>query len=214
MIDAINAILIEALQSRLARMGDLHSGLYNFYKNRLERGDLFPMQERKLVDVLAERLNSSWTVHDIGAGIGTLALAFSARGYNSYAIERDRRRVAAMQEMKEALSIRFPAVAAHFHILKAAFPSAVTAQTVVSGRTVGVVTNLVATLSRQEQDDFLDSLVQYPAAVIDVQRFGISRLADSEWTEVVRLIESKSRRPWELISDSGANGKYFMSRSS
>jgi hypothetical protein len=211
MFDAVNAMLIEVLKARLDTMGEKESGLYYFYKARLDRKELFPPQERKLIDVVIERFDQSWTVHDIGAGIGTMALGFAIKGHDSYAIERDRRRAAAMAAMKKALCGDFPAISMRFHILNVAFPSHVVAEAVVPNRTLGIVSNLVGTSSQQEQGNFLATLVRYPAAIVDVQRFGIARPQEREWKEVVRRLEQLSGEAWELVSDSGAQGKYFMS---
>ena len=168
----LNDLLVPALRTRIADMGEMDSGAYNFYAVRAERGDLFAEYELALAERLIEA-GLADSVHEIGGGLGTFSWLLAGAGASTICLEHDRRRFAAAQALWVPLAVAMPDLAARLELRKDSFPD----PNLAPGRAVAVATNLVFTTTAAQRAAIIAALARYRLAIIDVDRFLDSTVA-------------------------------------
>jgi len=210
-IDAVDLSATNALTQRISEMGVMDSGAYNFYNVRAERKRLTIPLELKVRDLILEMAAEFDfdNIHDIGAGIGTLAMSFAAKGVPAVAVERDSRRHAAMVAIHEAVGVSHSDVASLFTPLLAAIPSAEVEAARSRNGSVAVITNFVATIPADIQLEIISALSEYVFAIIDVQRYCETRMTPEDYASVVTMFLDNGFDNAEKVLDLGSEGVYY-----
>ena len=207
--DAADAIILQVMRDRLRDMGETESGAYGFYKRRVEAGAMVTPAEARLAARLLEADPDLSHMHEIGAGIGTFSIALAASGVHSLAIEKDRRRYGAMEAIQAQLHKDAPQTGAHFEIAQEFFGYRED-EAQARARAIVVSTNLVATLSDEQQADILRGMAQYRYAVVDVQRFVTMRAEAAEFEALFAVFATHGLPERQLLLDNGKSGQYYL----
>lgn len=125
-------------------MGEIDSSTYGFYVKRVARRTLINDAEIELREALLMFDPNITRIHGIGAGIGTLALAFVIAGIDDLALERDRRRVGTMRAIHTPFEVAHPTVACNYSRVLAVFANP-SVENLRLRETVAVLTNSIAT---------------------------------------------------------------------
>src|SRR5262249_34497454 len=99
-------------------------------------------------------------------------------GRKAVAIEFDRRRQAAADEVFEAICTLRPQLAVNCELVPGRFPDVIVTRDV--GRSIAVVTNFVATTSEGLLQSMLEGFSRYAAVLIDIDRFIEKRETDEQ----------------------------------
>lgn len=216
MLDAISSDLqsqidefaCKSMADRIAKLGELESGAYGFYATRVARQQLITPSEVKIRDLIVENEQQLTCIHDVGAGLGTLALAFACKGVDAYAIDRDRRRFEAMQQVHAQMKIAFPECAAKYHPVFASVPS-IEVKAHQTKDTIAVLTNFVATIPEDVQILIIEELSTYHASYVDVQRFCKSRVAQEDYLPLIDTFLQHGFTSAEPVLNLGNNGMFY-----
>src|SRR5262245_13749745 len=91
--ERLQQLLVQVLQHLIDREGESETGAYNFYKVRVQRGQLFVASEIALArELLKGRLNIT-RVDEIGCGFGQLMFLLGWNGYKAIGFESERQRI-------------------------------------------------------------------------------------------------------------------------
>lgn len=207
-LDAIDEAATQLLRKRMEEMGETESGAYPYYAVRVNRGRLINPAEIELLNYIIEREKEISSIHDIGAGIGTLAIAFAAAGIEAVAIERDERRLKAMNAIVDDLRERYPKTVAKVSALHAPFPDPAIAA-IRKPDTVAVAANFIASMTEELQQQIVAGFAEYPTIYIDAQRFCISRSTQEEYDRMERWLLDSGFSSGEKILDLGVNAQFY-----
>ena len=126
-IAEFDADVFAFLQDWFDRLGAEESGLGGFYEARLTRGFILNHYEIDLANLFATEWHDFEHYVEVGAGMGELAFLLGALGFSVIAIEGDRKRFAAMRELRTVLSAKYPGVA-QVRIFNDFFPNSLPVQ--------------------------------------------------------------------------------------
>ena len=111
-IDAMIQQITTLVRYRFEELGEIESGLYNFYVKRLNENRLFPKDEMFLAHAIEKLYSVRRTVvFEPGAGLGTLGIYLAALGFRTVSIEIDPRRCSMLQLMHDLLVAKYPRAA-------------------------------------------------------------------------------------------------------
>jgi len=203
----LDAVAVPLGLERMETLGVEGSGAYNFYAVRLRRGSLFSDYELALAKALLAWPKSPKIVHEIGGGLGGLALLLGALGFQATCLEVDRKRFAAAEALLDALRAVVVDLPHRCRLINARFP--VADGNLPAAGAVALITNLVFTTTQEEKTEILAGLKTYPYAVIDVDRF-LTYCKDSE-ERPARLQEfSNAGLVGEPFLDLGASACFYL----
>jgi hypothetical protein len=120
--ERINDLAVPVGQKRLVELGENESGAYNFYKVRLERGQLFADYEIALADALVRTLGESRSIHEIGGGYGTFSWLMAGMGFDVVCLELDPRRLDGGVALWQAIAAGWPDIAGSVHFINDRWP--------------------------------------------------------------------------------------------
>jgi hypothetical protein len=198
----------DVFRDRLNRLGELESGAYAFYKNKLERGDHFTDRESALVHAIKNTYEPKTAFFEIGAGAGFFCIALAAEGFPAVAVEADVRRVCAAEDIRDALVAKYPALEPIYHVQKVRFGAESPSHERFAGhKRVAVCTNFVNGWTRNHYDLVVAELMKFDEFILDVAMFGEKR--DS--TRRHEVIDMFPQTISSLFLDSGIEmaGIYF-----
>jgi hypothetical protein len=142
-LDFLDGYLFRVMVTMLRSEGADTSGLYDFYKARIEQAKCaLSHYDRMLVEYVSSRFDRTerCIVH-AGTGLGTLPSALSVAGYKVVGIEQDARRFQAASRVRGALTEAWPDNADRYNLLSGQFPAVLDGTSWISARTVLIFTN-------------------------------------------------------------------------
>ncbi len=178
---AVGRHLLAVIERRLA-LGLRESGLEAYYASRLSSGNAFPSYVRLIARAIAEGGPGRDMIMEVGAGLGELPMLLAAHGFCTCALERNKLRVAAIEELRSALAGDIPGFADRVTIHRGSFPCGVPG--VDPANTLLISTCLVFTPKPGEEEDVVRGMLEYGSVIVDVARLVRYRRLPSQWPEV------------------------------
>ena len=178
--EALNAEMLQAFQTRIETMGEKESGAYGYYAARVEKGDVLYQREwalaNKIHDVAADA-----TIHEIGPGAATLAIACASLGHSCVGLERDARRAGAAAALTQACGAVDAEIPKRLRILNERFPSdLLDGLRKKARRSLVATTNFISSTPESQEAALIESVGRYDIAVIDLCSFRVRRNDEAE----------------------------------
>ena len=208
-IAEIDKVATLVVKKRIRKMGIRESGSYNFYKVRVDRGELVTHHERELVNTILTRDPEVEAIVDIGSGIGSILLGFATKGRKATGIEYDTRRVATGKAVIAKLTRTYPAVGNLIHFIHGAFPSVSMVKPPIQGLFVGITTNILGTLTSKTENEIINGLRDFDVCYVDLKRFGTPRKTTEEYEQLLSRMRDVGLTSQELLLDQGKAGYYY-----
>lgn len=166
-------VMVQILKSE----GVNESGLYNYYRARVEEvGFALSHYDRMLVDYVQARFDrQSRRIVHAGTGLGTLPCALAFTGYTVAALEQDAGRIRAAGQVHAALAEAWPAAAERYTLIGDAFPTVLDGTPWLAPTTVLIFTNCVTTWSDELRARIMASLKTCGDVILDTRLFGEMR---------------------------------------
>ncbi len=96
--------LIQLSKTRLEKMGEIESGLFNYYITRIGHGSMFNEDDMKMIEYLESTELATNRILEVAAGCGQVSFALEERGFERVEFsEFDSRRLAYGEFLKEKL---------------------------------------------------------------------------------------------------------------
>lgn len=203
--DAVNRIAVRVLEARAAQMGDIESGLYEYYRALLERGLVLQDFEIRLADAILAATPDNAPIVEVGAGVGVLAAYLAAKGRKVITFEHDVRRHATTRAFLDALAEEMPA-AMMVELRHEAFPAE---GVELPTRAVALFTNIVTTMSVEQRDAVLAAIAPFSWVVFDAQRFFFRHAPGGTMPTLQAFWATGFRRMRPLV-DLGQEAEYYF----
>lgn len=108
-IDDLNEQLCRLSKIRHQKMGDMDSGMYNYYVGRLKNKAMIDGYDRYLIEYVAKNIPIDKSICELGAGLAQVSMALSKIGYTNitaYECDTGRARYAADLNRKLGLNVK------------------------------------------------------------------------------------------------------------
>jgi hypothetical protein len=180
-LEQLNTLMNRFMSDRIEAMGEVESGAYGYYVDRVEKAGMLPGREMELA-VRVHGLIGEGTAFEAGAGVATLPLAIRRLGHPVVVVEQDRRRAAAAAAMFEFVEsaiedFDWPAS----RILVDKFPSS---STLHLRRTetapMLIATNFIGTMTDEQEAAIIEEIGGFDSAIIDLHRLRVKRSSADE----------------------------------
>lgn len=109
-IDEINKDLCRLSKIRHQKMGDVDSGMYNYYINRMKNNAIIDKYDRYLIEYVAGNISTSSRICELGCGLGQVSMALNKMGYKhiaAYEYDRGRAKYAVELNKQMGLNVNF-----------------------------------------------------------------------------------------------------------
>jgi SAM-dependent methyltransferase len=172
--------LIEAaLVERLGDVGEEAGGLYYYYRSKLAGNALLSDCDLRAIAVLREQRSRGGRVWDIGAGIGQVSAMLALDGWTVIAVDRDRRRFAALERVAAVVTQLDAASGGRLTPKFGNFPDVILGEPVEHD----VALTLGCTFRAEERvyEDFRAGLRRFRGSLIDFPRLFIQTDNRMEW---------------------------------
>jgi hypothetical protein len=200
-------VMVEMLRST----GVQESGLYDFYKARIEQERCaLSGYDRLLVDYISRKFDpQSRRVLHAGIGVGTLASALALAGFQVAGLERDRGRFAAASQLRHAVAQSWPVVADRYELIAGTFPTTVADSGWVDPRTILVFTNCGSGWSEAFTIEIINLFPRFGDVILDARLFG--RVRDLETEREVLIASMRARGLWAMpLVETNRLGAYYF----
>lgn len=200
-------VMIEMLRSE----GTQESGLYDYYKARIEQErHALSGYDRILLGYLSANFDSSeQRVLHAGIGVGTLACALALAGFKVAGLERDRGRTIAASRVRSAVIDRWPVIEERYQLMPGTFPATVNGTDWIGDRTILVFTNCGAGWSEEFTDEIIDLFPSVCGTILDARLFGKVREGEEERQALVARIQGRGLTAKPLPETNRLNAYYF-----
>ena len=106
-LKGIDESLIRLSKDRLKEMGEIESGLFNYYITRIGHGSMFNEDDMKIIEYIEENEDQNSRILEVAAGCGQVSFALEAIGFDRVEFsEFDSRRLSYGEFLKESLDSR------------------------------------------------------------------------------------------------------------
>jgi hypothetical protein len=199
-------VIVDILKSEGAEA----SGLYDFYKARVEQvGTALSHYDRMLFDYVLSRFDrQSRRILHAGSGLGTLASALAMAGYRIAGVEQDEPRLRSAHRVRAALAEAWPAAVDQYDLIGGEFPTIVANTHWMTQETVLVFTNCGATWTEELFTRILKSLPSFGDIILDARLFGDIRESPTERGALLERMESQGLRA-TLMAETPADAFYY-----
>ncbi len=103
-LQEVDDLLIQLSKDRLNEMGDIESGLFNYYITRIGHGTMFNEDDLRMIEYIQENEDSSCKILEVAAGCGQVSFGLEAIGFNQVEFsEFDSRRLSYGEYLKKNL---------------------------------------------------------------------------------------------------------------
>jgi hypothetical protein len=147
----------------LVEKGEESSGLFGYYRAKLESFQLAGFTDIKIVELVRSLKGQFARIWDIGTGIGILPCLLAAEGFDVMALECNARRHAALCSVLAAVTRTHPSAAGRVTPRLGMFPDAVSGDD-VSGD-LAVATE--CTFAKRDYEAFMAGLRRFGAIILD-----------------------------------------------
>jgi len=189
----LDGYMYRVLLDMLRSAGAEESGLYDFYKARLEleRHALTGYDCFLLEYLVAHFDRGSRSVVHAGIGVGTLTTALAVAGFGVTGLERDRKRYLAASRVRAAVCYIWSDVAGRYRLIEGTFPAAVLDTPSVSENSILVFTNCGADWSSSFTNSIIDLFSRFGDVLLDTRLFGTVRNAPEERDALIDAIRQR-----------------------
>lgn len=194
------------MRERLATLGLIESGAYNFYRTRLESGRVFLNYEIRLLEEFGQGRLPIGAIDEIGCGWGQFVFLLAWNGYTVRGFEKNRDRYEGARDFKRVLRRIDAARTNRATIRCQSFPPRMWLKTKDA---LALGTNLVGGWTARTESKVLAGLRRYRYVLLDIDRFGIKRSAGERPALVARL-EEAGLTSLGLFCDLGEDGHYHL----
>lgn len=165
----ISQIVLRTMTERIAKLGVSRSGAGDHYAHLIKSGKGIVEHDIVAARFLVGRFGTSREIHDIGSGIGSLALLLAAMGVSVVGTESQVARYQSCLAALELFKEKWDRPAASVRFVQGRFPQCV-ADADLSDK-VAVLTGFIATVSASERASIIAGLRRYAGVLIDTHRF-------------------------------------------
>lgn len=198
MVDAeklsfLNGYLYRVMVDMLRSDGADASGLYEFYRARIEQErSALSGYDRVLFNYMRTHFDpvERRVVH-AGIGLGTLASALAVGGFSVCGLEEDRRRFGAATRLRTALADVWPAAAERYDLIGGSFPVVLSGTSWVAPETILVFTNCGSGWAQEFSNSVIASFPRFGDVILDARLFGIVRQLPEERAALIAKIEAQ-----------------------
>ena len=182
-------VMVQILKSE----GVDESGLYNYYRARVEEVGFAPSHyDRMLVDYVQARFDrQNRSIVHAGTGLGTLPSALAFTGYTVAALEQDAGRIRAAGQVHAALAEAWPAAVERYQLIGGEFPTVLDGTPWLAPATVLIFTNCVTTWSDELRARIMASLQTCGDVILDTRLFGEMRDTPEERQAFIAQLEAQ-----------------------
>jgi hypothetical protein len=191
---------------RLALLGIVESGAYDYYHARLSQRRVFAEYELQLVQAIVSRRLPVEDVHEIGCGWGQLIFLLAWHRYRAAGFEIDRKRFAGGKSLLSVLRDVDPERAARATLRMEFFPPL---DRPPKERSLVIATNIVTENPTYIEHQMIWALRHYQYALLDVERFCQIRGPDEQKAFLDRL-QASGFRNHGLFCDAGSEGQFYL----
>jgi hypothetical protein len=187
----LNGYLFREMVSMLRAGGPESTGLYSYYKARIEREQsALSGYDLILYSYMLERFSREdrQIVH-AGIGLGTLASALAQGGFMVVGIESDERRFQAANRLRAALLEAWPCAADRYTLIFGEFPGVLDDTDWTTTKSILVFTNCGAGWSDQLTANIISQFSLFGDVILDSRLFGRVRDEAEERDTLMRQIE-------------------------
>jgi len=210
----LDGYLFRVMVDMLRSTGTEASGLYEFYKARIEQeGTALSGYDRILFEYVRANFDpAERRVVHAGVGLGTLASALAIGGFNVSGLERDGGRFGAATRIRSALADIWPAAAERYDLIAGVFPTVLLDTPLIAPQSILIFTNCGSNWS----DDFTDSIIElfprFGDVILDARLFGVIRELPEERSALIARIEAKGLTATPIPETSPLNAYYYHMR--
>ena len=200
-------VMVEMLRSE----GTQESGLYDFYKARIEQ-ERYALSgyDRLLLGYLSANFDADkQKVLHAGIGVGTLACALALAGFKVAGLERDRGRTIAASRVRSAVIERWPAIEERYQLMPGTFPTTFIGSDWIDNRTILVFTNCGSDWPEELTNSIIDLFPSFCGVVLDARLFGKVRDSEDEQQALVSRIQGRGLTATPLPETNRLGAYYF-----
>jgi len=189
----LDGYLFRVMVDMLRSTGTEASGLYDFYKARIEQeGTALSGYDRILFEYVRASFDpAERRVVHAGIGLGTLASALALGRFNVSGLERDGARFGAATRIRSALADIWPAAAQRYDLMAGSFPTALLDTSWIAPRTILIFTNCGSGWSDEFTDDATALFPRFGDIILDARLFGRVREIPEERDALIAKIEAQ-----------------------
>ena len=182
------------------------AGAGEFYEVMFSRGRVLQVYEEEILEYLISHFVPGQTqVVEVGVGYGLLSLLLAAAEFDVVAFEGDTARYNGLAHLIATFADRVPAFRANLRAVHGWFPDAFSTDTLARNRrNIFLSTNIVHSMSADNQDRILTAARAFDDVLIDVSRFGVSRYEPGA-AESFKDVVTRSLSPVRLALRSAGN---------
>lgn len=205
---AMESMVVPMVNYWIDRLGIRDSGAYDFYRARAERQTIFGEYELALAKRVVDGPLKFSEIHEVGCGLGQLVFLLGWNGIPTVGFEADALRASRARDLLRVLRVVDPEKAANIQLYEGLFPS--DSAPIAGSNSLVVATNLVYTLTEEQQAAIIRAMRTYSYALVDIQRLFVSRDSQDKQNEVLALFEKEGFSAPEVFLDLGSDGKYML----
>lgn len=189
----LDGYLYRVMVDMLKSEGAETSGLYDFYKARVEKvGSALSEYDRMLFDyVLANFDRQTRRFLHAGTGLGTLPSALAMAGCTVAGIEQDASRFRAASRVRATLADAWPNSTEHYELIAGVFPMVVADTPWMAPTTVLIFTNCGADWTEEFTNRVIASLRSVGDVLLDARLFGNIRDVPAERDNLIAQFEAR-----------------------
>lgn len=188
----LDGYLYRAMIDMMLSAGPTASGLYDFYKARIEQeGTALSGYDRILFEYVRTRFHpSERRLLHAGIGLGTLACALAMGGFTVCGLDQDGGRLEAAHRMRSALADIWPSAAGRYDIVGGTFPEVPLDTSWIAPQTILVFTNCASGWSQEFSDSVIALFPRFGGVILDARLFGIVRELPEQREALIARIEA------------------------
>lgn len=179
----LNTMLVALHRERLARLGPIESGLYTHYESLLGHGEIVRKIDAEIAELVQRSLPRFKRCHVLRAGLGELAFLLAGLSQPTVAFESNGNRMAAIGAGVLHLADNDFLVATDLETALGLVP-----ESGGTSDTLAIATNLVFTLSADEEQEVLSRLSGYGAILINPAVFLRVRDTEADQTAAIEQL--------------------------
>lgn len=179
-----------------------------FYSGRVKNDEPLAHYERALLKVL-ETLAPAKAYHEIGGGVGAMAIALGLMGHRAVNIEATTSRLEHGKNILAALAKEEPALADRVKMVCATAPAAF--DDLDTDGAVAITTNIASAVDWEHAAKFLKGVQEnYAAYIFDLcLLWGVFRTPEAWGSHLERIASLWGRQP-ELLFEQGGPARYYI----
>jgi len=206
----LNGYLFRVMVDMLRSEGTEASGLYDFYKARIEQEHTaLSGYDRILLDYIGRHFDAAQhAILHAGIGLGTLASALAVAGFQVCGVERDPKRFDAATRLRDAVTDFWPQAAARYELVAGSFPDALVETIWIGPRSVLLFTNCATGWPDDLMEEVIALFPQFSDVILDARLFGTVRDLPEDRAALISRIEATGLAALP-IPDANHLGAYY-----